>query len=74
MKIGSNLEIMPSLTKIRSRIILSADISGKVFILQGFVVKFFKKTVTEGCNLIEVHHEGDQYGDYNVSSVIIQSF
>ena len=71
MKIGSNLGIMPSLTKIRSGIILSADI---ISILQGFIVKLFKKTVTEGCKLITVSHEGDQYGDYNVSSVLSQSF
>ena len=68
VRIGSNLGIMPSLTKIRYSFIKSSHNSGNVF--QGFVVKFFQKTYREGCNLVTVYHEGDPYGNYNVSSVV----
>ena len=44
------------------------EVSGR-FIFQGFVVKLFNKTHGEGCNLVTAHHQGDQYGNYNVSFI-----
>ena len=61
---------MPSLTKIRSGNGNGLLISVKnISLLQGFVVKLFKKNATEGCNLVTVYHEGE-YEDYNVRSVV----